>query len=219
MKRTTKKFAVLTFDIVDSRKFDSEKLLDVLHRCVDDVNEKFASSLLKPLRIILGDTLQCVCRRNRSAYDIFQWIEELLWLEGYSEFGRAVMVRCGIGIGRINDCSADFDEMNGDAFRFASKALESLSNERTISSVAIVVRNERFRQLLTSSFGVVESLKSTWDNRTREIVLFSRDAKSQIQVANKMGISRVDVKDTLDRAGFKKLRRFEKTIGRILATL
>ncbi|MCD6595579.1 hypothetical protein J7L68_07895 [bacterium] len=219
MRKTAKKFAVLTFDIVNSRKFDDEKLLGVLHRCLEDVNEKFATSLLIPLKIVLGDTIQCVCRKNRSAYDIFQWLEELLWLEGYSQFDKPVMVRCGIGIGKIENSTIPPNEMNGEAFRFASKALESQANERDASSVAIIIRNEKKSELLTSSFGIVESLKKNWNRITREIVLFSRDAKSQIQVANKMGISRMDVKNTLDKAGFKKLLRFEKTINRMLATL
>ena len=211
-----RKYAVLTMDVVGSRGFESARLLSVLHRCIDDVNDKFSRDVAVKFSIVLGDTIQGVCSRVRRAYDIFQWFEELLWLEGKSILKKPVYVRCGMGIGGIVDISRPAGEQTGEAFSFASEALDKIKGCRDSSCVSIVASNKELSELISAAFGIAQALKNGWSKRMREVVLLAREAKSQTQVANKLGLTRGDVKKILVRAGYKRLREFERQVARIL---
>ena len=214
--RCSKKFAVITCDVVNSRQHTQEKLLEVIHRCLEDTNRKFASALMRDFRIVLGDMIQGVCARKRRAYDIYQWLEELLHLEGEFHLGRPVLIRCGIGIGRIDNPKAPIEEMSGESFSYAAESLEILKREKRSSCVAVRWKDKDFSEFVSSALGVAQALKNRWDTQTRKIVLLARERNTQTQIANRLKLSRIQVKTALEMADFKKLRQFEKNIAKIL---
>lgn len=172
-----------------------------------------------PLSIILGDMIQGVCKRPGFVFDIFQWLEEILWLEGISIVGSPVNVRCGIGVGKISNPMLPIGEMTGKAFIFANSALESLGKRSQMSVSAIVCRRKQLSNLLTSTMGVIAALKAQWDVKVREVILLSREAGSQLQVANRLNIKRKEVKSILYSAGWKQLIAGEKAIRKTISMI
>jgi len=209
-----KTYAVLTCDIIHSRKFETVDLLEVLHRTLDEVNEKFKEIIHRPMTIMFGDSIQGVLSEPEFCFDVFEHLEERLWLYGAEKFGKKnpVLVRCGIGIGSIkNPDEEHLGEMTGDAFQLARNALDTVKEkQRSISTIAYQDLTQSL--ILSILFNLVSLLKANWSLKARIAVNMRRDGFTINQIGEESGISFQAVSQSLQICNFTEIKRTEEAV-------
>ncbi|MBN7797549.1 SatD family protein [Parahaliea mediterranea] len=117
-------------DIVDSRGVEERGALQrSLNALFDDLNRRFADSLLSPLTLTLGDEFQALFARADDLWTVITCLQAAV---------HPVQVRFGLGLG---DIVTDINPqaalgMDGPAFHLARDAVEALKDEGGLLRVA-----------------------------------------------------------------------------------
>ena len=107
-------YSVINMDIVNSRKLNNRKEINIqLENYFKSLEEQYKDSLVSKITFTLGDEWQIVLRNIKVSYDISTKIKVFLYnfdIECY----------CGIGIGTISTKEDDDTrKMDGEAFIYA----------------------------------------------------------------------------------------------------
>lgn len=85
-------FHIVMADIVKSRSYNGEVLIDSFSRLVHRCNEMYENEILSPYTITLGDEFQGVVRSLKAAIETIFFLEEALLVEDLSYKLRYVVV-------------------------------------------------------------------------------------------------------------------------------
>ena len=210
---------MLTCDVLGSRKFETDRFTDVLRKCVDETNAKFSSILHRKFRIMFGDSIQCVITEPSLCFNVFEYFEENLWLSGANEFTKKqpVMIRCGIGLGTVDNPDDTLGVMTGDAFEFARVALESISKEKRKSKAVFMNYSEIFSNKISIMMAIACALKSSWNFSQRRCIWHYRQNDSIVKTADLLGISHQFVSEALFETNYEELVGFEQIVKEFMA--
>ena len=218
MKKSSKRYAVLTCDVIRSRRFDTENFSKVLRAAIDETNRLFFENMHRKFEIMFGDSFQCVLSVPHKFFDVFQHIEEELWLGGAGAFGRKnpVLVRCGVGIGTIDNHDAKLGEMTGEAFILARKALNQTKKVHKMSILRISPIENANDELLQVAIELACAVKSRWTYSHRRILREYRKNQSatQEEIAKKLGISQPYLSRLLDETNINAMEELRGIIER-----
>lgn len=121
------KYAVLMFDIVDSRKYKKRyEVQQILMNNIKYLNYLFKSEIKKEVVSSAGDEFQGLFLNLKTAYLYIRKLQMLIF---------PIKLRCGIGYGEI---AYDVEKwssvaLDGEAYHLAREALDFLSNKKNNS--------------------------------------------------------------------------------------
>ena len=129
-------YSVINMDIVNSRKLNNRKEINIqLENYFKSLEEQYKDSLVSKITFTLGDEWQIVLRDIKVSYDISTKIKVFLYnfdIECY----------CGIGIGTISTKEDDDTrKMDGEAFIYARQALEIAKSNKKFYSKKLYTKD------------------------------------------------------------------------------
>lgn len=155
-----KLYAVVTMDIVGSKKITDRKLIqDKLINCINIVNNKYAEILPIPTAITLGDEWQLITDHPWKCYDLVHEFQQLLWTEN-------VDLYAGIGIGTIDtDINEDIRQVDGTCFHMAREAIHVVKKYyRLRDSVVHSSKNKVYLKTSPKTFSMLNEQFHTYNN-------------------------------------------------------
>jgi SatD family (SatD) len=178
------KHIILMADIIDSRLKNQKELMYDFREVVKEVNNSFATSLISPLTITLGDEFQGIIKNIEEAIKIVIFFEEEL-IHRQKYFKLRYVLNEGQIDTDINTTIAF--EMLGEGLTDARYKLGKLKegNHRFL----ILSENKVLNDVLNQSFIIFESIRDNWKtNKDYELVssFFKyKDYKKIAQILNK----------------------------------
>ncbi len=209
--------AVLTGDLIQSRKLDNEgleKVLNALHSTFKEIQEK----ILKKdghLEIYRGDSFQILIHEPELALKVTLILKSrLLSLLNTSEIKSDA--RIAIGLGTLRMQNSKVIESQGEAFEFSGSELDKIIKESVSLSIKTPWEgvNDEFR--VNCLFA--DSILSGWSAKTAESVFrYLLYGETQEQQAQFFNVSQPAISKRLFNQGNMKameafLKRFENII-------
>jgi len=197
-------YAVITGDIVKSRKFGSnrEKALNALKETLDSLSNFKNKSIGGISDIFRGDSFQIVVSEPASALEIAIFLKARLLTETIKE--KNIDVRIAIGIGKIEAFNKEnIPESDGEAFRLSGNALDGISKYRRLSIKSNIDELNKQLKFVSSS---LDSITRRWSPEQAEAILLWLSENTQTSISEKLGISQPAVNQRLKLGGHFALK-------------
>lgn len=144
-------------DIINSRKFDQQKLMIEFKNAVKLLNDQQRLSLLSPITITLGDEFQGVVNSLESAINIMISLEEIVLSRALNFQLRYTLVQGQIDT-KINSKIAY--EMLGEGLTAARESLHGL--KKTKSRFFIGLKNGKLSDAINNAFFAFQGIIDNW---------------------------------------------------------
>lgn len=181
---------VITGDIVNSTEIlnsgHREKLLEILHKTVDDINKAKLFGISKiNIDIYRGDSFQ-IMLPNNTATILRLAILTRTALIANSTNSLRWDARIGIGVGKGEFIGDTISESDGEAFRLSGKAFDGLKSNKRL---AILTPCDDFNEELEVSSAFADNIISNWTSAQAEVIylhfLSGMPQKDIAQIVNK----------------------------------
>jgi hypothetical protein len=192
-------YAVITGDIVKSRKFGSnrEKALKVLKETLDSLRNFKNKGIGGTSDIFRGDSFQIVISEPKHALETAIYLKAKLLSKTIK--GKSIDVRIGIGIGKIEAFNKEnIPESDGEAFKLSGNALDNISKYRRFSIKSGIDELNKQLEFISSS---IDSITRRWSPQQAEAILLWLKGSTQISISKKLGISQPAVNQRLQLGG------------------
>lgn len=194
-------FGVLTGDIINSRKSNSEHWLPKLKEVLAEITEK------DNWEIYRGDSFQLILKEKDCLAATMKIKSAMKSIQ--------MDVRVAIGLGEIEFHASKISESNGSAFIHSGRKLELLKKETLGIATDNPTFNERFEVILN----LIDFISSAWKPSTAEVVYetLKKPELNQSELAKILQKkSQGTISSALKRAGFEEIRNvlmlYEKEI-------
>lgn len=176
-----------------------------LRRVVGTLNDELEPALAAPLKVVAGDEVQGLFSRGEAVSDVVVRIADVL---------HPVSMVWGLGHGGLTtERAEDVSVMDGPCLHRARDAVEVAASEGRWVVVEGLPRPHG--EVLTTLFGLVWALRSSWTDTQMKYIRGARHRK-QTEVADRYGVTRQAVSKVLDAAGFRVVSEGEAAIRRYL---
>ncbi|MBC8062799.1 MAG: hypothetical protein H7Y18_19380 [Clostridiaceae bacterium] len=141
-------YSVINIDIVNSRKIANRDVFQNQFKSyLANLSYEYASFLVAPITLTLGDEWQIVIKDIRESYNIYLKIRQ--YLKSFN-----INCYCGIGIGTMSTREAvDTREMDGQVFIFARESLSiAKANKNSYSKIISTKDCKVYLQGISSKF-------------------------------------------------------------------
>jgi hypothetical protein len=200
-------------DVVDSRLMsggERKRTQEALIAFLGRMNERFASELVAPFTITLGDEFEGVLSHAAAG----PAIPDLVWEMETSL--PEVEVRLGVGCGEIaTEISADPRAMDGPVFHRTREALEYAAANDLLGGV--------FRGFGAEEDAIVSGLarllfrqRSQWTLKQLRLATLLREGARQVDAAEMLKISKAAVSDATRAAGWETYAEGEWALRKAL---
>jgi GTP cyclohydrolase III len=180
--------AVITGDIINSRKVDSSVWLKTLRELLQGYGNEPEN-----WEIYRGDSFQLIT-------DGMEALEIALIIKSAIRKHKPLDVRMAIGIGEIEYHSKKITESNGTAFINSGEQFQELKKH----TLAIKSPNKEFNNIFNIIFQLMMLFANNWTPSTSEIIKLALkdESLSQNQLANKLNKSQSTISAALKRGGY-----------------
>lgn len=195
--------AILTGDIVQSRKVDTAIWLPILKK----VLSKFGKTP-KDWEVFRGDSFQLKTTVNDA-------LLVALIIKSHLKQIEKIDVRIGIGIGSQNTKSKNITEANGEAFINSGSIFDSLVKKQHL---AIQSPWKTLDEELNISLELALLTMNSWTKNSAEIFQISieNEELTQKEIAKQLGITQGRVSERQKRAGFDAITKLEKRYRKLI---
>lgn len=197
--------AVITGDIVNSKKGESKIWLQTLKKCLSTFGTQ-----PKDWDIYRGDSFQLAISPEKAFTASILIKSSLKSLKLYD-------VRIAIGLGEASDGSERITEANGTAFYRSGEAFELLKKQRLI----IKTSDEEWDKKMNLMFKLALLTANQWSpvvSNTIQSILENND-KTQTEVAQLLNKSQSLISETLKRGGFEEISELDQYYQQEISTL
>lgn len=214
-------YAVITGDIVKSRKLGAEReeVLDLLKETL-----KFLSNFFKKKRIkenmglfsgiFRGDSFQVVILGPIFALEIAIFLKARLSSKTIK--GKSIDIRIAIGIGEIESFNGKkVEESDGEAFRLSGNALDNIPKYRRLSIKSNIEELNKQLEFISSS---IDTITKRWSPEQAEAILLWLSGDTQTSISKKLGISQPAVNQRLQLGGHFTLSKSFELYKHLLKT-
>lgn len=205
-----KQYCVIIGDIRKSRELGNRgQVQEDFQRALDAINAEFAEHITAKFIITIGDEFQGVLTSLEKSYDVCVRVEDLL---------HPVRFAFGIGFGEITTALNDIAlGMDGPAFHRARQALETAKRDGRwiIYDTAL----ETFDTLANALLALLHNVRESWTDRQREIVFLLSQLGTHQKVAEKLGVARSAVTQSLTAANWGAFAEAQESLRRSLSLL
>ena len=187
-------------DLVGSSQLHNRaEVQAILKSSIEKVNSEFASLLLVPFQIVLGDEFQAALKPHALPDTL-----ELTWR--FQCLLYPVHVRFVIGLGGLDTPLLENPgEMDGEAFRRARDAM--MTSPGTFYQMRIVTGDAVVSELINHTLRLMEIVRSRWSDHHWEYVIAYQDAGTQQGASDILSVSRQAVSKGLNIASYRELRK------------
>jgi SatD family (SatD) len=206
---TKRKVAVLTADIIGSRKYNPRlrKQVDsVLYRSFEDLNRRYVGAVHKKLafRVTAGDEFQCVLVEVPSAFDVLTYLRASVAISGIEP---TITFRASIGVGEtsIRGKSNPYEE-DGEAFVRAREGLNELDKRRQ-GWTTITTGNAEADRAINVVLLLTDRLQRNWTIPQWEAIKWSTLGFTRQRISTKVRIAHQNVTKRLAAAGWYEFRQ------------
>lgn len=196
-----RRYVAVIGDIKGSRKLSDRAACQMrLEKVLNDINERYASSIASRLTITIGDEFQGLFADGAPVMDVIAQIA--YWMQ-------PVALRFGIGIGTMTTAVNPLLSIGADgpAYHLARSAVEAIKNtegrNRSAPCSLLVFSDSQVDLYVNASLKLLYALSAAWSVRQREIIydmLLNRD--SQTKVAVRHGITQPTVQKILSSGNY-----------------
>jgi hypothetical protein len=204
-----KEIGVLTIDVSGSREIEDRgafqaKLKDAIKR----VNAEYRPHIISGFSITLGDEFQGALKEPEISLDIFTYFEHLL---------HPIRIKGGLGIGAVSTpVTKNIREMDGPAFHRSREAVEKA--KRSKSRLLAISGKELHDSVVNVILELVGITKDRWTDRQREVTWYISRKKTTIaRTAQHFNVTKQNISQILEKAGFKQIKKAEDMVKTILA--
>lgn len=190
--------SILTGDIINSRKVDSDKWLPMLKSAFNSIGKT-----PKTWEIFRGDSFQIEIEEAENG--LFFAIK----LKAILKQIKNLDVRIAIGIGKKNNNYKNITEGNGEAFILSGKAFDSIIKKQNL---AILTDDEQFNEIMNSTIALALLTMDNWTTNSAEFAVKYLNKKETLQktIAKELNISESSASERRKRAGLDEILRLEK---------
>lgn len=219
--KTEKLYAVLTGDIVDSRKFKGnwEDFLKIVKNSLNFVEKYFTNHMKYQFEIFGGDSFQTVISSIEKALPIAISLRaSLKYFYKAKNIDNLLDARIAIGIGKVDylpNSSCDTSSTgSGEAFYFSRPYLDKVKkgNQRLF----IQTPWEEVNQEFDVECSLLDEIIKKWSYKNAEAILYSMIDLTQEEIADKVGITQPAVNERLQIAGSNSIDKFCNRYKRLL---
>lgn len=191
--------AVITGDIINSRKISAKEALEALKSVLYDYGRDPAD-----WEIYRGDSFQLLTDRPRESLGIAMRIKASL------KTRKSRDVRMSIGIGTVSYRAEVVTECNGEAFIRSGNKFEQLRKEKV--NLAIKSPWSEFDEEMNLYFRLALIAMDSWSPASAEFmnIQLAKEGRSQKEMAELLGIGQSSVSERKKRAHCDELVRLEK---------
>lgn len=186
--------AIITLDIVKSSAMTDQNL-DLFIQGSERISQ---FDFIDKVEVYRGDGLQSYCANPLDGLKacLVQYCFYKL---------KHIPVRQSLGIGSVSSWKDTLAKSNGIAFQLAGRALEGMKKDGQL--LAINFEEENLNEEWSIHSAVLSDMLENWSLAQIEAVLASILGETQMEIANKMGISQVAVHQRLKSAKFHLLQK------------
>ncbi|WP_422358575.1 transcriptional regulator [Reichenbachiella sp.] len=198
--------SILTGDIINSREVDSQIWLPVLKSTLNNYG-----TTPKKWEIYRGDSFQLEVEPAMAllaAIHLKCCIKQITSLD----------IRLGIGIGKKDQTTSKITEANGEAFVNSGQAFDHLNNKRTM---ALITPWPNVNQEMQLALDLALLTMNTWPTNAAKYIQTSIEHPDwkQNELAKHLGKSQGTISQSLNRAGFDDIMKFEKRYRELITNL
>lgn len=185
--------AIITGDIINSRKVATQTWLAVLERALSKFGTKE-----KNWEVFRGDSFQLEVTPENV-------MKAAIYMKTAIKTIELLDLRIGIGIGKKSFEAKTIKESNGEAFVFSGEAFEELKKR----SFAIKTRSEKADEQLNMTLDLLTLIINKWNVNVSKTVLLALDFPdlTQVELAEKMNKKQGQISRELKKAGFEEVLR------------
>ncbi|MBK6264706.1 hypothetical protein JKA74_06630 [Marivirga sp. S37H4] len=198
--------AVITGDIINS---SSIKNRDTLIKRLKQEFTQLEKVKSNSFSLYRGDAFQGICQA-KDAFIIYMKIKALL-------VNKESDVRIAIGIGPIEHMKKNLAESDGTAFRLSGRTLDNLKPEN--KKFMIKTMSEEINKELELECSMLDALLSNWSVKSTEVIYHVLEDKTQLEIAELLGISQSAVQQRLKTANWPIIELFMKRYEEIVKQL
>jgi predicted DNA-binding protein YlxM (UPF0122 family) len=180
--------AVITGDLINSRKYAPEEYTSLLKMCLGRFGQPSTD-----WEIYRGDSFQIKCQAKKALQTAFVLKARMMTVKGLN-------VRMGIGLGEENFIGATIGENNGSAYVHSGQVFEQLTAEN--NNLAILSTDINYDKTLNLMLKLGLDFMDDWSVASAEMMLEALTEKqiTQSEIAHKLGVKQSAVSQGLKRA-------------------
>ena len=204
------KFAVLTADVIGSRKLkDRDLSRKQIEKAISELNTARKAFIVSKFSLLRGDEIQGVIFPPQEAIVMARFLRFYL---------RPVRVRIGIGIG---DIATEIDEnnpwnMDGNAFHRARKALEEIKISRQPVTF-INSAEENFDYNLNVILALMDVISNRWTDGQWEAIHTYEQMGTYQKAAQVLKVKPQNVAKRCQAANWKVFSEAEKHVQKLIS--
>lgn len=207
-------FHIVMADIVKSRSYNGDVLIDSFSRLVHRCNEMYENEMLSPYTITLGDEFQGVVRSLKAAIETIFFLEETLLVEDLSFQLRYVVVFDKIETPINREIAHG---MTGPGLALAREMLTKKQRGKSRFQFKLSYGHDFELNML---FRLVESLVSCWNKKDYKLIkemlcndddqsVAEKFTKNRSQVWKRRKSLRIDEYDILKKLIYNQIQTLE----------
>lgn len=189
-------YLAVKLDMVRSRKLkERAKVQERFLKVIDELNEKFSSSLVSRFVVTHGDEAQGLLKVAHAS-SLFSIIEYLVYSIPSIHF------RFGIGIGTLSTQLQDIAiGMDGEVWQRAKQAIEEVHKSKQF--IKFCGFEELDQQMLGALGDLLLWTMWKWSEDQKIAIHLLRKGMSQVEIAHTLGVSEAAISKRLTAAGWR----------------
>lgn len=206
-------YAVLTGDLVKSAKLDPVNLKMVLQRLQEGqvrFNSTYAHSIVGRMAIFSGDSWQVLISKVNLSFRLTLYFRALV----KASEGLSGDTRIAVAWGQIDEETLNPDnisESTGQAFTLSGRALADMDRFKHLELVIpenLDHCSHGSLKLLWPSILLLDEVSGRWTGKQSEILALALLGYNQNQIASELNIAQPTVSNSLNAAGWKRLKEY-----------
>lgn len=198
---------VIIGDVIKSRKKFNPDKWDYFHHLINEINEKFSSSIKIPLTIYSGDSFGGTCNSIDAATKIVLAIQE------YQKYQKTkiVLIEDEISYGLDKN---NFLTLEGPALWKSQNLLDKLKKRQSFFLAEL--QNELKTNTINTILNLILSIRDDWSEIEWEIYRNEGLEMKQKVLANKLGVTQQYISKITKKSKLKLVKEAETNLKLIL---
>lgn len=198
---------VIIGDVIKSRKKFNPNEWDYFHQLIDEINQKFSSSIKIPLTIYSGDSFGGICDNVDSAVKIVLAIQEH---QKYQK-SRVVLIEDEVSYGLDKK---NFLTLEGPALWKSQNQLKKLKSKPSLFLADL--QNELKTVTVNTILNLILSIRDDWSEIEWGIYKNERLDIKQKELANKLGVTQQYISKIIKTSKLKLVKEAETNLTLII---
>ncbi|MDI6641020.1 MAG: SatD family protein [Elusimicrobiota bacterium] len=205
-----KLYTAITGDLIKSREIPNRNRIQLkLQNILDRVNKQFKDIIIVKFSITVGDEFQGLLNSVEKSYDIIKEIQNSLY---------PVKISFGVGVGSISTkIMKKSTEMDGECFRWSREALEKAKKDE--QSIVYITGNSEKDLAMNTIIMLMDAIKNDWKTIHYKRTSLYEKFGTFDKVAVKEGITKQMISKMFADIKYKKIKKTEETVRKLLSTL